>query len=146
VLYLSQQQGADSTDSTSHSADATALATLSIVINVYALLALSLELWDYFGRSTTIGIDRVLAQHLALSVLWTGYATVLLIIGMKKHSQLLRWQALILFGATVLKVFFYDSSFLERFYRILSFFILGIVLMVVSFLYQKRTARERPSS
>jgi uncharacterized membrane protein len=62
---------------------------------------------------------------------------------MKRQSQLLRWQALILFGAAVLKVFFYDSSFLERFYRILSFFILGIVLMVVSFLYQRKTTRDR---
>jgi uncharacterized membrane protein len=126
--------------------DLTVLAGLSVVMNIYALIALSLELWDYFGRSATIGIDRGLAQHLALSVLWTAYATALLIVGMKRQSQLLRWQALILFGAAVLKVFFYDSSFLERFYRILSFFILGIVLMVVSFLYQRKTTRDHASS
>jgi uncharacterized membrane protein len=143
VLYSARQQYGDSKESLEQSPDATALAALSIVMNVYALIALSLELWDYFGRSATIGIDRGLAQHLALSILWTTYATVLLVIGMKKHSQLLRWQALILFGAAVLKVFFYDSSFLERFYRILSFFILGIVLMIVSFLYQKKSARDR---
>lgn len=144
VLYSARQ--ADSGASLKDSADLTALAALSIVINIYALLALSLELWDYFGRSATIGIDRGLAQHLALSVLWTVYATILLIIGMKRQSQLLRWQALALFGAAVVKVFFYDSSFLERFYRILSFFILGIVLMVVSFLYQKKTTRDHPTS
>ncbi|MBV9887253.1 MAG: DUF2339 domain-containing protein [Acidobacteria bacterium] len=146
VLYSAQQQYADSKETVKQSPDATALAALSIVMNVYALIALSLELWDYFGRSATIGIDRGLAQHLALSILWTSYATVLLVIGMKKHSQLLRWQALILFGAAVLKVFLYDSSFLERFYRILSFFVLGIVLMVVSFLYQKKSARDRVPS
>jgi uncharacterized membrane protein len=56
---------------------------------------------------------------------------------------MLRWQALILFGTAVLKVFLYDSSFLERFYRIVSFFILGIVLMVVSFLYQRKTTRDQ---
>jgi uncharacterized membrane protein len=143
VLYSARRQLGDSKESLEQSPDATALAALSIVMNVYALIALSLELWDYFGRSATIGIDRGLAQHLALSILWTTYATVLLVIGMKKHSQLLRWQALVLFGAAVLKVFFYDSSFLQRFYRILSFFILGIVLMVVSFLYQKKSARDR---
>jgi uncharacterized membrane protein len=76
-------------------------------------------------------------------VLWTAYAAALLIVGMKRHSQMLRWQALILFGTAVLKVFLYDSSFLERFYRILSFFILGIVLMVVSFLYQRKTTRDQ---
>jgi uncharacterized membrane protein len=142
ALYSAQQQRS-SPDVEFDSTDLTLLAGLSIVMNIYALVALSLELWDYFGHSATIGIDRGLAQHLALSVLWTAYATVLLIVGMKRQSQLLRWQALILFGAAVLKVFFYDSSFLERFYRILSFFILGIVLMVVSFLYQRKTTRDR---
>jgi uncharacterized membrane protein len=145
VLYSAQQQRSSPDVEFDHS-DLTALAGLSVVMNIYALIALSLELWDYFGRSATIGIDRSLAQHLALSVLWTAYATVLLIVGMKRQSQLLRWQALILFGAAVLKVFLYDSSFLERFYRILSFFILGIVLMVVSFLYQRKTTRDHVSS
>ncbi|HEY2823323.1 MAG TPA: DUF2339 domain-containing protein [Candidatus Acidoferrum sp.] len=148
VLYSAQQQLSNSnSDAAIHdSADLTALAGLSVLINFYALVALSLELWDYFGRSATIGIDRGLAQHLALSVLWTAYASVLLIVGMKRHSQMLRWQALILFGTAVLKVFLYDSSFLERFYRILSFFILGIVLMVVSFLYQRKTTRDHAPS
>src|ERR1700733_6416922 len=145
VLYSAQQQRS-SPDVEFNDSDLTVLAGLSVVMNIYALIALSLELWDYFGRSATIGIAPGLVQPLALSVLWTAYATVLLIVGMKRQSQLLRWQALILFGAAVLKVFFYDSSFLERFYRILSFFILGIVLMVVSFLYQRKTTRDRASS
>jgi len=40
----------------------------------------------------------------------------------------------------------YDSSYLERFYRIVSFFILGLVLLIVSFLYQRKVARERSPS
>jgi uncharacterized membrane protein len=58
----------------------------------------------------------------------------------------LLWQALSLFGLVVIKVFIYDSSFLERFYRIVSFLILGLVLLVVSFLYQRKVARGRASS
>jgi uncharacterized membrane protein len=124
----------------------TGLGVLAVAINVYALIALSLELWDYFGRSASLGIDRGLAQHLALSLLWTSYATALILIGVKRQSALLRWQALVLFGLVVLKVFIYDSSYLERFYRIISFLILGVVLLVVSFLYQRKVARERSSS
>lgn len=41
------------------------------------------------------------------------------------------------------KVFFYDLSFLERAYRILSFLVLGIVLLIVSFLYQRRPVSGR---
>jgi uncharacterized membrane protein len=121
------------------------LAFLSVATNFFALFALSLELWDYFGRQSGLGIDSGLAQHLALSLLWTAYASALIGFGIQRKSPLLRWQALSLFGLVVIKVFIYDSSYLERFYRIVSFFILGLVLLVVSFLYQRKVARERSS-
>lgn len=126
--------------------ETSALGILAVGINVYALIVLSLELWDYFGHNASLEMDRSLAQHLALSLLWTAYATVLILIGVKRSSALLRWQALALFGLVVMKVFLYDSSYLDRVYRILSFFILGVVLLVVSFLYQRRASRERAAS
>ena len=46
--------------------------------------------------------------------------------------------ALILIGLTVGKVFLYDLSALERVYRILSFIVLGILLLAISFAYQKK--------
>jgi uncharacterized membrane protein len=41
----------------------------------------------------------------------------------------------------VLKVFLLDLSYLERVYRILSFMLLGLVLLIVSFLYQRKNAK-----
>ena len=117
----------------------------AVAINVYALIALSAEFWDYFGLAST-RIDASLAQHLALSLLWTAYAGVLLFLGVQNKSALLRWQSLILFGLVVVKVFLYDLSYLERAYRILSFFVLGAVLLAVSFLYQRKLAREKGSA
>ena len=122
------------------------LGFLAVAGNFFALFSLSLELWDYFGRQSGLGIDSRLAQHLSLSLLWTAYASALIAFGIHRKSLLLRWQALSLFGFVVIKVFIYDSSFLERFYRIVSFFILGLVLLVVSFLYQRKVAGERSSS
>ena len=121
------------------------LGFLAVATNFFALFALSLELWDYFARRAGLGIDSRLAQHLSLSLLWTAYASALIAFGIHRKSLLLRWQALSLFGFVVIKVFIYDSSFLERFYRIVSFFILGLVLLVVSFLYQRKVAGERSS-
>jgi uncharacterized membrane protein len=121
------------------------LGFLAVANNFFALFALSLELWDYFGRQSVLGIDSRLAQHLSLSLLWTAYASALIAFGIHRRSLLLRWQALSLFGFVVIKVFIYDSSFLERFYRIASFFILGLVLLVVSFLYQRKVAGEGSS-
>ncbi len=140
VLYVAEEHLESLPDGEVH-----VFGLCAVALNVYALIALSLELWDYFGRQTGLGIDSRLAQHLALSLLWTAYASVLIALGIQRKSALLRWQALALFGMVVIKVFIYDSSFLERFYRIVSFLMLGLVLLVVSFLYQRKIARERTS-
>jgi uncharacterized membrane protein len=114
----------------------------AVAINIYSLIALSAEFWDHFGKTNT-GLDAALAQHLSLSILWTAYASSLLFLGVQRKSALLRWQSLVLFGLVVGKVFLYDLSFLERAYRILSFFVLGAVLLAVSFIYTRKLARER---
>ncbi|HUJ30477.1 MAG TPA: DUF2339 domain-containing protein [Candidatus Acidoferrum sp.] len=113
---------------------------LAIAANVCFLVALSLDLWDAYGRMPSLGIDRRLAQELALSVLWVCYALALLIPGVRWKSAATRWQGLALLGVTIVKVFFFDLSFLARFYRIVSFFLLGLVLLLVSFYYQRLTA------
>ncbi len=120
----------------------TELGIYSVLINVFALVALSLEFWDYYG-TTTIGMDIDHARHLSLSILWTVYASALIFLGWRQKSALLRWQALTLFGFVVVKVFLFDLASLDRAYRILSFLVLGSVLMAVSFLYSKRAAKVR---
>jgi uncharacterized membrane protein len=121
------------------------IGVFAVAINVYALIALSAEFWDYFGKTST-GIDASLAQHLALTVLWTAYASALIFLGVQGKSALLRWQGLLLVGLVVGKVFLYDLASLERAYRILSFFVLGAVLLAISFLYQRKLAREKENA
>jgi uncharacterized membrane protein len=111
---------------------------LAVAANFLFLVALSLEVWDLYGR-TSLAMDRALAQQLALSVLWVVYALALMLGGVKWKSAALRWQALVLLGVAIAKVFFFDLSFLTRFYRIVSFFVLGLVLLLVSFFYQRRS-------
>jgi uncharacterized membrane protein len=112
---------------------------VAIAANFCFLLALSMDVWDWFGRMPSLGIDRERAQELALSVLWTTYALALIAAGVVRKSAAVRWQGLALLGLAIGKVFFFDLSFLTRFYRIISFFMLGLVLLAVSFFYQKRS-------
>jgi len=122
-----------------------AFAATAIVASIGALAALSLEIWDAVGRMPSFGIDRDLAQQLALSSLWLVYALGLIVAGIVRKSASLRWQALGLLGVVIGKVFLFDLSFLDRFYRIVSFLLLGLVLMVISFFYQKRMgAKKKP--
>ncbi|HSC77049.1 MAG TPA: DUF2339 domain-containing protein [Candidatus Acidoferrales bacterium] len=136
LYFLRQQADALGFDERSLSA------LLAIAINFYSLWALSFEVWDWLRGPDWLA-KGTLAPQLGLSVLWTAYAALLLVLGVKRSSPLLRWQALALFGITVAKVFLYDLDALERVYRIVSFLVLGVVLLVVSFLYQRRLAAAK---
>jgi uncharacterized membrane protein len=76
-------------------------------------------------------------QQLTLSGVWLFYSVVLMLTGIWRRLQGLRIIAIALFGITILKIFIYDLSFLERLYRIFSFIGLGVILLAVSYLYQR---------
>lgn len=82
-------------------------------------------------------------RNMWLSVAWALYSFIIIGIGIAKKYKLLRWIALILFGITILKVFLLDLSFLKGFPRILSFIILGLLLLGVGFVYNKYKAKIR---
>jgi hypothetical protein len=77
-----------------------------------------------------------------LSVLWTVYAAVALAWGFARRNPAVRYAALALLGVTVLKVFAVDFAAVKTSYRILSFLVLGIVLLLVSLVYQKLLGRK----
>jgi len=56
------------------------------------------------------------------SAVWITYGAALLLVGFWRKAISLRWQALVLIGFTVGKVFLYDTSSLDRIYRVLSFY------------------------
>jgi uncharacterized membrane protein len=82
--------------------------------------------------------------QVGLSVLWTLYAAVTLAWGFVRRSTALRYAALGLFGLVIVKVFIVDLASVKTLYRMLSFLILGVVLLLVGLLYQK--ASRRPPS
>jgi hypothetical protein len=75
--------------------------------------------------------------QVGLSVLWTLYAGAALAWGFIRGAPLVRYAALGLFGIVIVKVFVVDLAAVETIYRIVSFLILGLVLLGVSLLYQK---------
>lgn len=70
-------------------------------------------------------------------ILWGIIAFVLMIFGMKTKMKMLRIIALSLFFFTLLKLFAVDVWDMSEGGRIAAFISLGIILLVVSFLYQK---------
>jgi uncharacterized membrane protein len=133
-----------------------------VAVNALALRGLSLEIADYYSRQMTAsqpaGIWRPqnweqlrsiqIAQHFTYTALFLVYGAMLMAVGFWRSSAFVRWQALILLAATIAKVFVSDIWTLDRVYRILSFVGLGVLLLAISFAYQRDWLKlsRKPSS
>jgi uncharacterized membrane protein len=74
---------------------------------------------------------------MGLSILWTLYALAAMGLGIRRNLATLRFCGLGLFGLTVAKVFLVDLAGRAAIFRILSFLVLGAVLLLASFLYSR---------
>jgi uncharacterized membrane protein len=137
-------------------AEAAAVHHVAIVAaNVLAIIALSAQAAGYydakiaevFNRSSAAALTAdasaslqtlELAKQLSLSVLWAVYASGLLVVGQIRRLLLLRVMGLTLLSITAIKVFIWDLSSLDRVYRVISFIMLGAILLVVSYFYQRK--------
>ncbi len=77
-------------------------------------------------------------EQLSLSLLWIIYDVVLFVTGLRKNMRGLRYAALGLVAVIILKAFFVDLAQLATVFKILLFVILGLFLLGVSFIYQKK--------
>lgn len=70
-------------------------------------------------------------------VLWGILSFVILIIGIKRNWKQLRIIALSLLGLTILKLFIYDINNVSETGKIIAFILLGVLILIISFVYQK---------
>ncbi len=85
------------------------------------------------------GIDHVKTQVIKIGypVLWGILSFILLIVGIKYQWKQLRIIALSLLGLTVLKLFIYDINNVSETGKIIAFILLGVLILIISFVYQK---------
>jgi uncharacterized membrane protein len=119
-----------------------------VCLNVLALVALHFEVLGYFEpQLNASGLSPAETRSIttifgfAYSAIWMIYGSVLMVIGFWKRSAFVRWQAIILLALTVAKVFAFDTSDLDRGYRIVAFIGLGVILLAVSYYYQRSRVR-----
>jgi len=124
---------------------------LGLAAGVAFWLLISIETHTFFiGRSLA---ERVVedAEHqrwlgqMALSVLWSAYAAALAALGFVRRVAAIRWAALSLFALTIVKAMLIDIAQLQQLYRIIVFFVLGVLLLLVTWGYH-RAFHSRESS
>jgi uncharacterized membrane protein len=131
----------------------------TVAANLLAIVALSAQAAGYYEAKIAGELSRAgaaafesddfalglrnleLTKQLSLSVVWALYASGLLVAGRGHRLRLLRLLGLALLSLTTLKVFIWDLSSLETAYRIISFIMLGAILLVVSYFYQRNQER-----
>jgi len=117
-------------------------AVSALIVNLLILVAISLEIHSYWwtlrydGSYSLVHDYRMYAQF-TYSAFFMLFGAVLLVLGFLRRSAFLRWQALVLLAIAIGKVFTVDVSQLSQGYRILSFLGLGVLLLAVSFAYQR---------
>jgi hypothetical protein len=116
---------------------------MHVLVVALTLVLITGEIRDYFekavaggGNAETVREMENLKQ-LFLSSAWLVYSILLMAYGIWRRTRLLRIMAIALFGVAILKIFIYDLSFLDTLYRIFSFLGLGVILLAVSYLYQR---------
>ena len=77
------------------------------------------------------------SYKLGLSILWGVYSLLLIILGIWKNKKFLRIGAISLFGITLTKLFLYDMRDLSTISKTVVFLALGVLLLIISFLYNK---------
>ena len=64
---------------------------------------------------------------------------MLIVVGIRRGYRPIRYAAIVLFGLTVVKVFVLPTSPASKgIYRVLGLLAVGTILLLVSFLYQRR--------
>ncbi len=107
-----------------------------VAFNLLAVLSGVREIAALWRHGVIAPSDR-LQEALAISAFLMAYSAMLLAVGFWRRAAFVRWQGLALLVFTIAKTFLYDIASLSQGYRVASLLGLGVLLMGVSFAYQK---------
>ncbi len=76
-------------------------------------------------------------KGLVVTLLWLLTAVLVFGLGVVKRHSSLRMASILLMGATLLKLVLLDSLVFSTVQKVISYLVLGVLLLVVSYFYQK---------
>ena len=100
---------------------------------------------DYFEYESELMLVKKRVTKVGFPILWGLLSFIFLIVGIKKQIKQLRIIALALLGLTILKLFIFDIN-VSGPGRIIAFILLGILILVISFVYQKLNKKAAEQS
>ena len=104
--------------------------------NAVLLFGLGLEIGGWVSRNI-VPEDQSGVQIIAISVMLTVYAVILVVIGVQTQAAIHRILGLALVALVVAKLYLVDVWVLGRLFRITAFLALGVLLLALSYLYSR---------
>jgi hypothetical protein len=96
------------------------------------------EIQRYFELKTLSAQTATLAAGLSVSAWWLVFAAALVSVGFNRGLKPARVAGLGVAGLAVVKVLVFDLSSLDALYRVGSVFILGLVFLLLAYLYHRQ--------
>jgi len=88
-------------------------------------------------------VSESFAGHFYRTASWSAFAFGIIALGVVVRERMYRWLGLVILGLAVGRAMMFDVWKLQTIYRIVSFFALGVVLLVLGFIYNKYQERLR---
>jgi hypothetical protein len=105
---------------------------------VMVLFGVTGEIQRYFEMKGLADQTARLASGLAVSAWWLLFAATLVSVGFRRSLKPARIAGLGVAGLAVIKVLIFDLSSLDALYRVGSVFILGLVFLLLAYLYHRQ--------
>jgi len=105
---------------------------------VMVLFGVTEEIQRYFDLKGVSDQSASLASGLAVSAWWLLFAAALVGLGFRRALKPVRIAGLGVAGLAVIKVLVFDLSSLDALYRVGSVFILGLVFLLLAYLYHRQ--------
>ena len=104
--------------------------------NIAAIISISIATVEAIKQITSYN-ELYFSNKVSITVLWCLCAFIQMWLGMRLKYKTLRIISLSLLGLVLCKLFMYDLINISQGAKIVAFVVLGVVLLVLSFLYQK---------
>jgi uncharacterized membrane protein len=115
---------------------------LTWIISVVCVIIFSAEfmnlfVWMTYTDKSSFELAETSFEKAGLTIVWALSSFIMIWTGMKYSYKPLRISALVLFGITLVKLFMFDIRNIAPGGKILAFILLGALLLIISFMYQR---------
>jgi uncharacterized membrane protein len=118
-------------------------AVVLVAASLVTLVVMSPEIMSFWATRGDAQ-DAFVAREMMLSASWVLYGAILVLAGMRYLYAPIRYFAIGLLVVALGKVFLVDLQTLGGIYRVAGFLVIGLILLVVSFLYQRTRMQPEP--